>query len=174
MKKQCPNCHHIELAGALFCSECGTKLLEQSGISTAEIPVVDLPRETINADVPHSPSPPTATIESPVSLHIVETGQTIPLVGRQEFTIGRISEGQAILPDIDLTPYDAYDRGVSRLHATVKLYPEHFSIIDLGSSNGTRLNNQKIPPHQEKSLSHGDIITLGKFKIQALIREEEI
>ncbi|MDH3942933.1 MAG: FHA domain-containing protein [Anaerolineae bacterium] len=173
MSNQCPNCHHHELEGALFCGECGTKLVEQSGLSTAQIPAVESPQEPVNPDIPHSPPPPTATIESPISLHIVDTGQSIPLVGRQEFTIGRISEGQAILPDVDLTPYEAYDRGVSRLHATVKLYPERFSITDLGSSNGTRLNNQKIAPHQEEFLSHGDIITLGKFKIQTLIRQEE-
>jgi pSer/pThr/pTyr-binding forkhead associated (FHA) protein len=97
----------------------------------------------------------------------------LPLVGRNEFTLGRISQGQSILPDIDLSPYNAYAQGVSRLHATLKLIQDELYIEDLGSSNGTRINNTKIPPHQNQLVQHGDVIALGRFKIQALVRQEQ-
>jgi len=119
--------------------------------------------------IPKAPSP---TIEAQISLHIVRTGQILPLIGRDEFTIGRVSEGQSILPDIDLTPFEAYSQGVSRLHATIKINNDKVSISDLGSSNGTRINQTKLSPNKEYKLNHGDVISLGKFKIQALIRQD--
>lgn len=172
MASVCPNCHFQELEGAIFCSECGTKLIEQSGLSTAAIRGTDSRLSKIRAaSTPQSP--PAAAIDAIASLHIVRTGQILPLVGRDKFTIGRVSEGQSILPDIDLTPYEAYSRGVSRLHATLKIHNNDISITDLGSSNGTRINNDKIQPHKEYPVLHGDLITLGQFKLQALLRQDE-
>jgi pSer/pThr/pTyr-binding forkhead associated (FHA) protein len=119
------------------------------------------------------PPAPVAATEARISLHIVRTGQILPLIGRDEFTIGRVSEGQSILPDIDLTPYEAYSQGVSRLHATIKIMKDRVSVTDLGSSNGTRINQTKLSPNKEYKLNHGDVISLGKFKIQALIRQDD-
>lgn len=166
----CPTCSHEELEGAIFCSECGTKLVDSDGISTARISATDtrIPGE----EPPPRQAAPVPVSEAQVNLHIIRTGQILPLIGRTEFTLGRISQGQSILPDIDLSPYDAYSQGVSRLHATVKLREESLYIEDLGSSNGTRINNIKITPHADHALHHGDVIALGRFKIQALVRQD--
>ena len=169
----CPNCHHQEPEGAMFCSNCGTKLIDEDGLSTASIQPTDSQLLKMGTGSFASPPPPVSAIDAEASLHIVRTGQILPLVGREEFTIGRVSEGQSILPDIDLTPYEAYSQGVSRLHATIKLRDKQIFIVDLGSSNGTRINKNKLMPHKEYGLSHGDVITLGRFKIQALLRQDE-
>lgn len=167
----CPNCHHQEPDGALFCSECGTKLIGEDGLSTASIQPTD--SQITRSDSEYTtPPPPIPAVEAEVSLHIMNTGQILPLIGRDEYTIGRVSEGQSILPDIDLTPYEAYSQGVSRLHATIKIGTGEISVLDLGSSNGTKVNKDRLKPHQELPLNHGDVITLGKFKIQTLIRQE--
>ena len=91
---------------------------------------------------------------------------------RDSYTIGRVSEGQSILPDVDLSAFDAYTQGVSRLHASFRVRGGAYYIEDLGSSNGTRINNTKIPPLVEQSIQNGDVISLGRFKIQALIRQD--
>jgi pSer/pThr/pTyr-binding forkhead associated (FHA) protein len=117
------------------------------------------------------PPAPSVATDAHLSLHIVRTGQILPLMGREEFIIGRVSEGQSVLPDIDLTPYDAYSQGVSRLHAMIQIAKDQVSISDLGSSNGTRINKTKLTANRSYSLNHGDVISLGKFKIQALIRQ---
>lgn len=171
MNVLCPNCHHQEPEGALFCTECGTKLIAEGGLATANIqPTDSLITKTEQATQPETtPAPIT---EAQVSLHIVRTGQILPLIGREEFTVGRVSEGQVILPDIDLTPYDAYSQGVSRLHTTIKKIGEEVFVEDLGSSNGTRVNNQRLQPHQNHPVNHGDVVSLGRFKIQVLIRQE--
>ncbi|MGI8605497.1 MAG: FHA domain-containing protein [Verrucomicrobiales bacterium] len=49
--------------------------------------------------------------------------------------------------------------GVSRQHATIRRDGPHFSIVDLGSSNGTYVND--LPVHQPQRLSHGDLLQFG-------------
>ena len=166
----CPTCSHEEPEGAIFCSECGTKLIDSDGLSTARIRATET--RITDTGTPPQQEAPIPVSEAQVNLHIIRTGQILPLIGRMEFTLGRISQGQSILPDIDLSPYDAYSQGVSRLHATVKIRDDSLYIEDLGSSNGTRINNIKVPPHTDHLLQHGDVIALGRFKIQALVRQD--
>ena len=167
----CPSCHHEEIYGALFCSECGTQLTYQtpSPVKTAIYPGQgqeggSKPIEEVPRKPPSKPLPDTL-----VSLKLLEDGTVLPLEGGLEFTLGRVSGNQPILPDIDLTPYRAYESGVSRLHTTIKIEKLGVTVTDLGSANGTRVNGKKIAPHTPLSIQNGDILTLGKFKIQVLI-----
>jgi pSer/pThr/pTyr-binding forkhead associated (FHA) protein len=70
---------------------------------------------------------------------------------------------------VDLSPYNAYANGVSRLHAVIKLIEDQIVLVDLGSSNGTYLNGNRLLPYDETTVSHGDVVYLGKLKIQLLI-----
>lgn len=169
----CPNCHHQEMPGALFCSECGAQLVISETPTTQHI---QRNQSDILAVQPPTQTPSTSVVvpaasEAVVSLHMVDSGKVINLVGQTEFTLGRVAEGQPILPDVDLSPYEAYSQGVSRLHAALKINNQRVVITDLGSSNGTRVNGQKIVPHVDYPLNHGDMISLGKFPIQVLIHK---
>lgn len=167
----CPNCQHKELPGALFCSECGVQLIGSAEASTKNIFRIstDKFKEQAAVKIPDLPAPP--TVGSTIySLYVMDVGQILPLAGRDEFTIGRAAEGQPILPDVDLTPFRAYENGVSRLHLSMKITPQEIYVMDLGSVNGTRLNNQKMTPNQPYMLRHGDVITMGKLRAQLIIR----
>ncbi len=169
----CPNCRNQELTGALFCSECGASLVVAEVPTTQNIgrsPTGTLSFQTKLKTPPVSVVPSSAG-DAAVSLHLIESGQILHLNGQSEFSVGRISEGQPILPDVDLSAYEAYSQGVSRLHASFKVNSQRIYITDLGSSNGTRVNGQKIVPNVDYPLNHGDIVALGKFKIQILIRK---
>ncbi len=167
----CPNCQHKELPGALFCSECGAQLIGAADASTQNFFRISTDRfkDSGSGRLPDLPSPP-SLVDTVYSLYIMDVGQILPLVGRDEFTIGRAAEGQPILPDIDLTPFRAYENGVSRLHISMKITPSDIYAMDLGSVNGTRLNNQKMTPNQPYQLKHGDVITLGKLRVQLMVR----
>lgn len=164
----CSNCQHKNVAGAMYCAECGAQL---DGVETLITQAItDEQIETELKKKGSRPDAPVIPANSWLSLHLMDSGKILPLASRNEFTLGRLSEGQPIMPDIDLTPYQAYASGVSRLHAVVKRDANRVMVMDLGSSNGTYLNGRRLNPHTEESLNHGDIVALGKLKIQVLLR----
>jgi hypothetical protein len=166
----CPNCNQANLAGAIFCAECGNQLAGGDSLTTQTIrkgdfKVVGREQET---ELYQSFDGSGAW----GSLHLMDTGQVLPLSPGNEFTLGRVSEGQPIMPDIDLSPYQAYAAGVSRLHAVIKRREDRLVIMDLGSANGSYLNGERLPVDVEQPLRHGDVVLLGKLRIQILLKEK--
>jgi pSer/pThr/pTyr-binding forkhead associated (FHA) protein len=170
----CPNCQHHEVNGALFCSECGAQLAYSEAMSTQSIYRTQsdtLSQSPAKGETPsYAPIPANTPTGAFLTLHVVDSGQILPLAGRNEYTLGRVAEGQPILPDVDLSAFEAYSQGVSRLHAAIKVVNQRVTVVDLGSSNGTRVNGQKISPNFDYPINHGDIIALGKLKIQVLFQ----
>jgi hypothetical protein len=168
----CPNCRHNNMTGSMFCSECGAHLIASDNLVTQNITPDQAEMEEALSSPPITGIHRTAgsKLDTWGTLHLLETGQMLPLSDRNEFTLGRISDGQPIMPDIDLSPYHAYANGVSRLHGVVKRVNEKIIFMDLGSSNGTYLNGKRIPPNVEHTLRHGDVVMLGKLKIQILLQ----
>jgi len=165
----CPNCKHNNMAGTMFCSECGAQLVGKDSLITQTIKTGEIEEPATRVPAPPRSYQPSG-VDAWGSLHLLDTGQVLPLTGRNEFTLGRISEGQPIMPDIDLSPYQAYASGVSRLHAVVKRDGPRVILMDLGSANGTYINGKRLTTNVEQILNHGDIVALGKLKIQVLIK----
>lgn len=164
----CPNCHHQEYAGALFCSECAAQLIvtdhrymvgETDLIGDEETGVGFTRKRRVSTRIGHGDT---------IYLKSLRESAILELSGRKEFTIGRGVKGQLILPDVDLERYNALELGVSRLHAVLKVTDISVAIMDLGSSNGTFINGEQIEDHQEKTVNHGDIIALGKLELEVL------
>jgi hypothetical protein len=159
------------MSGAMFCSECGANIATQDTMSTQNIDTGEMNQAAVNASKAPPRQPSVARLDTWGTLHLMDTGQMLPLSDRNEFTLGRISEGQPIMPDIDLSPYQAYASGVSRLHAVLKRDSGRILVMDLGSSNGTYINAKRLNPNMEQPVQHGDIISLGKLKIQMLLKD---
>lgn len=159
----CPNCKHTEADGAIFCSECGAQLIKLEGQTQS---FQDLDEEFLSAPVGDEQ---VAVENAWISLHLLENGEIIPISDRTDFTLGRVSESQPIMPDVDLTSYKAYDNGVSRLHAVIRRNPVGAMIMDLGSANGTYINGVRIQPNVEQPLHHGDLVAFGKLKMQIIL-----
>lgn len=162
----CQGCGKQQEQEALFCPDCGTKLISEEGLRT-------MPMESSLGGLTTTRLQTSGTLMRPngparLNLHIIRTGQILPLAGPGEFIVGRVSSGQSILPDVDLEPYAAYESGVSRLHARIRIQAEDILITDLGSANGTRLNNDKLAPHQPYSIQNKDVLRFGRLSVQAL------
>ena len=164
---ECPNCQHENLDGTVFCSECGMQLSGLHSIVTHNIPADSHPLPPIDKNKTEAYA---KELDTWASLHLLDSGQILPLGDRTEFTLGRVSDAQPIMPDIDLTPYQAYASGVSRLHAVLKREGKRVYVMDLGSSNGSYLNGKRLKPNVEQTLNHGDMLALGKLKIQILLK----
>jgi len=55
---------------------------------------------------------------------------------------------------------------VSRSHARLFCDREPIRIQDLGSSNGTAVNDAPLPPQQVRPLAEGDVIAIGPFRLR--------
>lgn len=164
---ECPNCQHNNLDGTVFCTDCGMQLSGLQSIVTQNIATDSQPLRSLDKSRTEAFA---KSLDTWASLHLQDSGQILPLGDRAEFTLGRVSEAQPIMPDIDLTPYQAYASGVSRLHAVLKREGKRVFVMDLGSSNGTYLNGKRLRPNVDHSLNHGDMLALGKLKIQILLK----
>jgi FHA domain-containing protein len=120
----------------------------------------------VEADVSHAagagePAPETGTrvFEIPVprapraTLEVREPGR---LSRRVEVT-GPMRIGRATDSELPLK-----DARASRLHARVHARDGHLVLTDLGSTNGTRVNGQRI---REVVLGEGDVISIGETEL---------
>ena len=88
------------------------------------------------------------------SLVIHEDGTTRSVVVAGDVTtIGRLPECDVVVTD----------KGASRRHAQIRRVGDGFTLTDLGSTNGTRLNGQTV---QSRELADGDRITIGTTAIE--------
>ncbi len=56
------------------------------------------------------------------------------------------------------------DSKASRLHAELRVAADKLEVVDLGSTNGTFLNGERLAPNLPRSLKPGDEIHFGKTK----------
>ncbi len=99
-------------------------------------------------------------------LQIEGVEQTIGLEDKAEFTLGRPDPASDSYPDIDLSPYNAAEAGVSRRHAKItRLGEGRYYIMDLSSTNFTLVNEEQLEPFEPKVMSDGDEIFLGTLKM---------
>ncbi len=68
-------------------------------------------------------------------------------------------------PDIDLQPFGGSSQGVSRRHAVLRYTSGQWTITDLGSTNGTFINERQILPNAPTILQDKTKIRLGNVLI---------
>jgi hypothetical protein len=90
--------------------------------------------------------------------------RVFPLAGPR-LLVGRRSESRGIHPEIDLSGAPE-DPGISRAHAIFERQQDgSYALLDPGSTNGTRLNDEPEPiePHGPVPLQDGDRVYLGAW-----------
>jgi len=87
-----------------------------------------------------------------------------------QYVLGRFETGARNPGEIDLTPYGAMDRGVSRHHLRIHFYEGRLYVTDMSSTNGTFIGKARLEPNNPVLLRKGDELTLGRLPIQILFR----
>ncbi len=83
-------------------------------------------------------------------------------------SVGRADPVTGIHPDIDLTAVDT-QRSVSRRHAKVLKEGDTFSIIEeVGTVNGTYVNEQRIPTGIPVPIQNGDRVKIGLIEMKVI------
>ncbi len=78
-------------------------------------------------------------------------GGRTELLGSGGATLGRSREADIVLDDTN----------VSRKHAEVRPSGGSWTVRDLGSTNGVKVNGRRLDPNRPQSLKRGDVIELG-------------
>lgn len=153
--KKCPNCDYINEPGANQCLRCGTSIggvitlavIEEAAIDVIQ-PLIQPPSLNVN-EVMFL----VAGYKEPVKLKI-PPDQT-------EILIGRRAEGEKP-PHFDLTDYGSVVGTISRRHAMLQFSGNKVTIEDLGSTNGTWLNESRLNAGEPHTIGTGDLIRLGQ------------
>jgi pSer/pThr/pTyr-binding forkhead associated (FHA) protein len=90
------------------------------------------------------------------TMFIVFQGRRIPIASR--ITIGRDPTNSISLDDML----------ASRFHAVVQKVKSDYFIEDLGSTNGTFVNGEKIPPEKYVRLQPADTVLIGRSELSLL------
>ncbi|MGA9349905.1 MAG: FHA domain-containing protein [Anaerolineae bacterium] len=77
------------------------------------------------------------------------------LLDRDLVSIGRAPDNTLVLNEL----------AVSRYHARITRETDRYLITDLGSSNGTRVNDAELSPRTPMPLADGDIIRIRRVRV---------
>ena len=86
--------------------------------------------------------------------------------------VGRSDVAQNWHPELDLIPFGggAPDFGVSRHQALIQRDGQSFTMVDVGSTNGTFVNGKALEYNKPVPLQDGDAIAFGAFNAKLSIR----
>ena len=179
----CPNCGTTVQMGASFCGQCGFDLrsAQPQQPDTASPAGLSDPPSSVSFQQPDldllPPLPPTSQPiaagepEIPIQYRTQIQQQTARLLHVQTSTLLELPQGLAVIQlgkpndripaDIDLSGFPNSEI-VSRIHADIRVEGDAFYIEDMGSSNGTYINNSSLAQGNRHRLRPGDRIALGK------------
>jgi hypothetical protein len=171
----CPNCGAATQISSRFCGQCGFNL---RGIQAEDIPEafpLSHPLIPTLSDDGGAAAMPTLNLAAPpgdrlsfkplppparVSLFHLQTQTVLELPpGRNIIHLGKPND--RIPPDIDVSGFPNTEI-VSRIHAALRTEGETHYLEDVGSANGTYINNAPLNVGIRHRLSPGDRISLGK------------
>lgn len=145
----CGFCGGRIAADDVFCAHCGAKQ-PQAGVGASA---------TLRAARPTAKLVVTGTTELDASF----------ILQKDNNLVGRTDPHSNIFPEIDLSKFDPETK-VSRRHARIWLEGETFLVEDLGSVNGTVINDSvKLAPRQPRVLDSGDKLRLGETTLHFLL-----
>ena len=166
--KFCPICKNKNLMTATICAYCGALLQENLGDSGAT---------TKNTNEPLSA--PVENFGTYVDVALIPEGGIGVYVGgslkpyylslNSDLTVGRKPE-DAMESFLDLSDLDGFNLGVSRRHACIRRMGAQFEVIDLSSTNGTWLNNERLSPNKPYPFSSGSQFRFGRMRLFIIYR----
>jgi len=128
-------------------------------------PPTPIPPPTVSQPTPVPPMPVVSSSKTQLQQQIaklfhVQTNTLIELPPTLSVVhIGKPND--RIPPDVDVAGFPNSEI-VSRIHADIRIEGDAYYIEDVGSSNGTYINNMPLLPGNRHRLRMGDRIALGK------------
>jgi hypothetical protein len=157
---ECPRCQKLNSPADIYCYSCGAILKAAP------------PKDATRPLDAHSVDNAFFGENWVLYLKLQTSGESLRVQPRTaEVILGRKTPDSAMIPDVDLSTYGATDKGVSRLHASVRRQDQTLVLADLGSTNHTFINGQRVHSHEVRALHDGDELRLGSMVLYAYFRE---
>ncbi|MHB8629999.1 MAG: FHA domain-containing protein [Aggregatilineales bacterium] len=170
----CLQCGHTNPHGALYCEECFALLLDTHPV----------PSRTVSFDATAPGTPPSAQNSEmadrfahigklnphTIAIYVSSRSEPLIVVVVQQAILGRLELHDAQVR-VDLSQYGAIDKGVSRQHAVLKRVNNRLVVEDMGSSNGTWLNDTPLQPYQPAPITSGARLRLGQLEVEIYLPE---
>ena len=162
----CAQCGHKNEPGVDRCVKCDAVL-------PAEEPSTD--EFTTQSMLGKSPLLPEAVLDMPdetVIFYFLGSREPLKVQPHPEIIIGRavMGETESVL---DLTPFGAAEKGVSRKHAKLIFADNKYQLVDLNSTNGTWVNEQKLATDELRVLHSTDMVRFGNLQLFVYFRPVE-
>lgn len=165
----CPVCKQSNELGAVVCRNCGAELKDLfmdpgARTKTTNMPAV-VPERIGDWSIDHAAVP-----DDGIAVYIEGEFSPVYRVSKGEFVIGRKTETSSPVSEslLDLAPRGGYAQGISRRHAVIQRTEHGYEILDLGSVNGTWLNDERLVPHKYYQLASGSHLRLGSMRLFVL------
>lgn len=166
---KCAECDHLQMAGTLYCDECGAFLLDKTTEPDgSEHPFTQISTATAGPALVGQQSKSETTAER-ITFVIPHSGRRITLSLDEQIRIGRADPTVSLYPEVELTGDGGAEFGVSRLHATISRGDEGPVIVDMNSTNGTMLNEYALPADLPYPLHSGDELRFGDLLVHIFL-----
>jgi len=165
----CPVCKRKNKRDSLVCSYCGTSLRELF-INAANA-------TTRNTENPiHGPADAgelaldALTPAEGIAIYVTGTAKPVFIRSEKEIIIGRKTEETASEFILDFSELDGFQMGLSRRHAVIRQVESGYEVVDLSSTNGTWLNDERLVPNKPYPLPNRSQIRAGRLRFLVLYR----
>ncbi len=159
----CYNCGKPHAAGAVACPACWIVFSASFDLSS-QVDIKDFtpmlePMSTSSRNVGSLPETMTTIILEVDGVHLlVPPAETV--------IVGRFSSSGHEQPTLDLSRFGAHEKGVSRRHVRIWRRGTLVYVADIGSTNGTWLNGQRLMVNGECLLRDGDELRLSHLTLR--------
>ena len=160
--KFCPVCKNKNDRDAVICVHCGASL-DKSLPESAITRTTDV-QTTFTGKAGEWLYDESAVVAGSIAIYIEGASKPIFLSSETEIIVGRkVEETSKVM--LDLSTLGGYHLGLSRLHAVIRRDNHGYEIMDLGSSNGTWLNDERLIPHKPYPLTNGSQLRLARMRL---------
>lgn len=154
----CNNCGHKNPEGSYFCQNC-TVAITSFAVGTTQL--TESEELAAGSD--------TLSDDNIIFLHIQDVDDPITIQIQDELVMGR-EGGAGNAAHLNLDTFGAANAGVSRRHALLLRRDQNLYIEDLGSTNYTYINGQRLPEGRAFKIADGDNLRLGHLDIRVFFK----
>jgi len=167
-EKFCPVCKNKNDRSAIVCVHCGASLDAQRPDMAATTRNAELPG-VVSAKILNSPIDDKLIPEDGIAIYAAGTSKPVYLRFDKELIFGRRGDEQPSVGNLlDLSELGGYQMGISRRHAMIRRGETGYELIDLISTNGSWLNDERLVPNKPYPLASGAQMRFGRMRLLIL------